>query len=383
MAPDSLLRIKTLNIFYQKYRFQGYNQRMKKGFYCESCGYFSAKWMGKCPECLEWNSFVENSIDEEPPKNGRRFLPTSSNPIPLNQIETSTGQRFQVGLGEFDRGLGGGIIPGAVVLICGDPGIGKSTLLLQVCQKLAGPERKVLYISGEESIYQIKDRSDRISANSENIYLISESHLESIEQYIQQIQPQILILDSIQTTYTSQMQGLPGNIGQIREVASRLMIHAKSKNISTFLVGHVTKDGSIAGPRVLEHIVDTVLYLEGERYHSYRILRTMKNRFGPTNEIGIFEIKERGLHEVQNPSTLFLTEGTLEVSGSVVVSSLEGSRPLLSELQTLVSPGNIGFARRTAIGVDARRVALLLAVLEKRVGLCFQDKDVYVNVVGD
>lgn len=337
--------------------------------------------MGKCPECHEWNSFVEN-IGEKSPKNSRRFLPTSSAPVSLSQIETSATQRFKVGLEEFDRGLGGGVVPGAVVLICGDPGIGKSTLLLQVCQRLASTNRNVLYISGEESVYQIKDRATRIGANSENIYLISESHLESIEQYIQQIQPQVLIIDSIQTTYTSQMQGLPGNIGQIREVASRLMIQAKSQNIATFLVGHVTKDGSIAGPRVLEHIVDTVLYLEGERYHAYRILRTIKNRFGPTNEIGVFEIKEKGLHEVSNPSSLFLTGQTLEVSGSVVVSSLEGSRPLLSELQTLVSPGNIGFARRTAIGVDSQRVSLLLAVLEKRIGLCFQDQDVYVNVVG-
>ncbi|MGA1875099.1 MAG: DNA repair protein RadA [bacterium] len=354
---------------------------LKAGFYCESCGYFSAKWMGRCPECQEWNSFLENK-PREVSKNGRQPFTASSAPIPLTQIEEASHERFHIGMEEFDRCLGGGIVPGSVVLICGDPGIGKSTLLLQVCQYLAHDQKKVLYVSGEESIYQIKDRATRIGAHSDNIYLITESLLESIEQSIQCIQPRVLILDSIQTTFTSQIQGLPGNVGQIREIASRLMVLAKSQNISTFLVGHVTKDGSIAGPRVLEHIVDTVLYMEGERYHAYRILRAVKNRFGPTNEIGVFEIKEQGLQEVSNPSALFLTGETREVSGSVVVTSLEGSRPLLSELQALVSPGNVGFARRTAIGADPQRVSLLLAVLEKRIGLHFQDQDVYVNAVG-
>lgn len=355
---------------------------VKKAFCCESCGFYSAKWMGRCPECQEWNSLVEVKEETHPSKNSRRFLETNAVPIPLNRIEAEQTKRVRVGLEEFDRVLGGGIVPGSVVLICGDPGIGKSTLLLQICQKLASANQSVLYVSGEESIYQIKDRGLRIGSNSEHTYLLCESQLESIERHIQDINPRILILDSIQTTYTTLMPGVPGSVGQIREVASRIMVRAKSQNISTFLVGHVTKDGSIAGPRVLEHIVDTVLYLEGERYHTYRILRTIKNRFGPTNEIGVFETKEGGLQEVTNPSALFLTEQTLEVSGSVVVSSLEGTRPLLSELQTLVSPGNIGFARRTAIGVDSQRVSLLLAVLEKRIGLRFQDQDVYVNVVG-
>ena len=354
----------------------------KTAFYCESCGFYSPKWMGKCPECQEWNSLVEVKEEKKNAGHAGRSLEAASAPVPLNQIEASQTERIRVGLDEFDRVLGGGIVPGSVVLICGDPGIGKSTLLLQICQKLALGRQGILYVSGEESIHQIKDRGIRVGSNSEHIYLVSESQLENIEQHIQQVQPQIVVLDSIQTTYTSLMQGVPGSVGQIREVASRLMVKAKSQNISTFLVGHVTKDGSIAGPRVLEHIVDTVLYLEGERYHTYRILRTIKNRFGPTNEIGVFEIKGGGLQEVPNPSSLFLTEQTLGVSGSVVVSSLEGTRPILSELQALVTPGNIGFARRTAIGVDTQRVSLLLAVLEKRIGLRFQDQDVYVNVVG-
>lgn len=354
----------------------------KTVFYCESCGFYSAKWMGKCPECQEWNSLVEVKEEKKNPAHAGRSLEATAAPIPLNQIEMSQTERIRVGLDEFDRVLGGGIVPGSVVLICGDPGIGKSTLLLQICQKLALASQVILYVSGEESVHQIKDRGIRVGSNSEHIYLVSESHLEKIEQHIQKIQPQILVLDSIQTTYTSLMQSAPGSVGQIREVASRLMVRAKSQNISTFLVGHVTKDGSIAGPRVLEHIVDTVLYLEGERYHTYRILRTIKNRFGPTNEIGVFEIKGGGLQEVPNPSALFLTEQTLGVSGSVVVSSIEGTRPILSELQALVTPGNIGFARRTAIGVDTQRVSLLLAVLEKRIGVRFQDQDVYVNVVG-
>ncbi|MEW6378793.1 MAG: DNA repair protein RadA [bacterium] len=354
---------------------------MKTAFYCESCGFYSPKWLGRCPECQEWNSLVEVK-EEDTKKNSGRSIGTSTAPIPLSRIETAQTTRIRAGIEEFDRVLGGGIVPGSVVLICGDPGIGKSTLLLQICQQLAQTSKGILYVSGEESIHQIKDRGMRIGSNSENIYLVSESHLENIEQHIQEVQPQIFILDSIQTTYTSLMQGLPGSVGQIREVASRLMVRAKSQNISTFLVGHVTKDGSIAGPRVLEHIVDTVLYLEGERYHTYRILRTIKNRFGPTNEIGVFEIKEGGLQEVANPSALFLTEQTLGVSGSIVVSSLEGTRPILSELQALVTPGSIGFARRTAIGVDPQRVSLLLAVLEKRIGLRFQDQDVYVNVAG-
>ncbi|MEW5802415.1 MAG: DNA repair protein RadA [bacterium] len=353
----------------------------RTAFYCESCGFYSAKWMGKCPECQEWNSLVEVRETESGKSSGRSLEATAA-PVPLSQIEAAATPRIRVGIDEFDRVLGGGIVPGSVVLICGDPGIGKSTLLLQICQKLAAARQGILYISGEESIHQIKDRGIRIGSNSEHIFLVSESQLENIEHHIQQIRPQVVILDSIQTTYTSLMQGVPGSVGQIREVASRIMVKAKSQNVSTFLVGHVTKDGSIAGPRVLEHIVDTVLYLEGERYHTYRILRTIKNRFGPTNEIGVFEIKGAGLNEVPNPSALFLTEQTLGVSGSVVVSSMEGTRPLLSELQALVTPGSIGFARRTAIGVDTQRVSLLLAVLEKRIGLRFQDQDVYVNVVG-
>lgn len=362
------------------------NRDMSKttAFYCESCGFYSPKWLGRCPECQEWNSLVEEVREEDKKILGRPSISSSASPIPLSQIEAAKTERIRTSIEEFDRVLGGGIVPGSVVLICGDPGIGKSTLLLQICQRLAeaATGQVILYVSGEESIHQIKDRGARIGSNSENIYLVSESNLESIEQHLQEVKPQVFILDSIQTTYTSLMQGLAGSVGQIREVASRLMVRAKSQNISTFLVGHVTKDGSIAGPRVLEHIVDTVLYLEGERYHTYRILRTIKNRFGPTNEIGVFEIKEAGLEEVPNPSALFLTEQTLGVSGSVVVSSLEGTRPLLSELQALVTPGSIGFARRTAIGVDPQRVSLLLAVLEKRIGLRFQDQDVYVNVVG-
>ena len=297
-------------------------------------------------------------------------------------IKTSEEGRVKTEVSEFDRVLGGGVVIGSVVLIGGDPGIGKSTLLLQVLNRLAGKGVKVLYVSGEESLRQLKMRADRIGVVSKDLYILAENSLEKIIDDVKKLKPRVAVIDSIQTVFTSQMQSAPGSIGQVRESAGRLMVLSKSSNFSTFLIGHVTKEGAIAGPRVLEHIVDTVLYFEGDRGHPYRILRAVKNRFGSTNEIGVFEMKDGGLEEVANPSELFLAERPLDVAGSVVISSLEGSRPILVELQALVSPSSYGMPRRTAIGVDPNRVSLLVAVLEKKVGMNLAQQDIFVNVAG-
>jgi DNA repair protein RadA/Sms len=312
------------------------------------------------------------------------MVPSASGgePLPLSNITASADDRFRTHIGEFDRVMGGGIVSGSLVLIGGDPGIGKSTLLLQVLQRLGKTGPKVLYVSGEESAQQIKIRAERLGIESDSLYVLSETALEEILRVAQTMKPGALVVDSIQTVYTTQIGSAPGSVSQLREAAVQLMNFAKQANVPTFLIGHVTKEGAIAGPRTLEHIVDTVLYFEGDKGHPYRILRAVKNRFGSTNEIGVFEMKGDGLLEVSNPSELFLAERSEHASGSVVVSSLEGTRPVLVELQALVSPTNFGMPRRTAIGADPTRVSLLLAVLEKRAGLHLQGHDVYVNVVG-
>ncbi len=312
------------------------------------------------------------------------MVPSASGggPLPLASITGTSEDRFLTGITEFDRVMGGGIVAGSLILVGGDPGIGKSTLLLQVLDRLGKKNPKVLYVSGEESAHQIKLRAERLGVKSESLHILAETALEDILRAAQSMKPSAMVVDSIQTVYTSQLSSAPGSVGQLREAAVQLMVYAKQADVPTFLIGHVTKEGAIAGPRTLEHIVDTVLYFEGDKGHPYRILRSVKNRFGPTNEIGVFEMKGEGLLEVTNPSELFLAERSEHSTGSVVVSSLEGTRPILVELQALVSPTSFGMPRRTAIGVEPNRVSLLLAVLEKRVGLHLQSHDVFVNVVG-
>jgi DNA repair protein RadA/Sms len=306
----------------------------------------------------------------------------AAEPLLLGEIQARDEDRFVTKIGELDRVLGGGIVPGSVVLIGGDPGIGKSTLVLQMLRQVSELRGKALYVSGEESPAQIKMRALRLGVETDNLYVLAETQLEEIIRACDGLEPQVLVVDSVQTVFTSELPSAPGSVGQVREVSGRLMLHAKRTGVPTFLIGHVTKDGAIAGPRVLEHIVDTVLYFEGDKGHSFRVLRAVKNRFGSTNEIGVFEMKESGLAEVANPSELFLAERPADATGSVVVSSLEGSRPILAELQALVAPSKLAMPRRTCIGVDFNRVSLLLAVLEKRVGMHLMGMDVFVNIVG-
>jgi DNA repair protein RadA/Sms len=356
--------------------------KIKTIFQCQACGYTSPKWLGKCPDCAAWNSFAEEKKDMIARQSSLVTHLGKSEPQPLSSIATGFQQRTSTGIKELDRVLGGGVVAGSVILIGGDPGIGKSTLLLQAVYGLSKQYGKVLYVSGEESPEQIKIRSERLSINSDNIILLAETSLEAVVTSISKIAPDAVVIDSIQTVYTEELVSAPGSVSQVRECASKLMLFAKRSDIPVFIVGHVTKEGAIAGPRVLEHIVDTVLYFEGDRGHSYRILRTVKNRFGSTNEIGIFEMSDSGLLEVENPSELFLIERPLNVSGSTVVASIEGTRPLMVEIQSLVSQSNFGMPRRTAIGVDFNRVNLLVAVLEKKVGLNLGGMDIFVNVVG-
>lgn len=356
--------------------------KIKTFYQCQACGYASPKWLGKCPDCGGWNSFVE-----EKTSGGGRLasLPDSlgrSLPVALSEIGGSSGQRTPTGMQEFDRVLGGGIVAGSVILVGGDPGIGKSTLLLQIFSGLSRQAGKLLYVSGEESPEQIKMRADRLGAAAEGIILLAETSLEGILDAAAKLSPTAMVIDSIQTVYTQELVSAPGSVGQVRESAARLVLFAKRSNIPVFIIGHVTKDGSIAGPRVLEHIVDTVLYFEGDRGHTYRILRTIKNRFGSTNEIGIFEMSDAGLREVKNPSELFLSERPQNVSGTTVVASIEGTRPIMVEIQALVSTTNFGMPRRTAIGVDFNRANLLVAILEKRAGLHLGGMDIFINVVG-
>ncbi|MDX8363105.1 DNA repair protein RadA [Cytobacillus sp. IB215316] len=359
--------------------------KRKTKFSCQTCGYESAKWMGKCPGCNAWNTMVEEIEQTKSARKGSFYVAptsTSTKPTAITKIETTNEPRMYTDFVEFNRVLGGGIVKGSLVLIGGDPGIGKSTLLLQVSSKLAHSEHKVLYISGEESIKQTKLRADRLEVNGENVFVLAETDLEYISKAIEEMEPSFVVIDSIQTIFHPEVTSAPGSVSQVRECTAELMKIAKTKGIATFIVGHVTKEGSIAGPRLLEHMVDTVLYFEGERHHTYRILRAVKNRFGSTNEIGIFEMKELGLTEVQNPSEIFLEERSKGAAGSTVVASMEGTRPVLVEIQALISPTSFGNPRRMATGIDHNRVSLLMAVLEKRVGLLLQNQDAYLKVAG-
>jgi len=355
--------------------------KTKTVYICQSCGSQSPRWMGKCPDCGAWNSMVEERL-EKPKDIGRIKRGQGAEPLLLGDIQARDEDRFVTRIGELDRVLGGGIVSGSVVLIGGDPGIGKSTLVLQMLRQISDLRGKALYVSGEESPTQIKMRALRLGVKSDNLYVLAETQLEEILHSADALRPQVLVIDSVQTVYTDDLPSAPGSVGQVREISGRLMLYAKRTGIPTFLIGHVTKDGAIAGPRVLEHIVDTVLYFEGDKGHAFRILRAVKNRFGSTNEIGVFEMKEDGLAEVANPSEIFLAERPPGATGSVVVSSLEGTRPILAELQALVAPSKLTMPRRTCIGVDFNRVSLLLAVLEKRVGMHLMGMDIFVNIVG-
>ncbi|MFC0560689.1 DNA repair protein RadA [Halalkalibacter alkalisediminis] len=358
--------------------------KKKTKFVCQECGYESAKWMGKCPGCQGWNTMVEEF--EPSAKQASRSYVTSSatgsKPQSIVSVESETEPRISTTMMELDRVLGGGIVPGSLVLVGGDPGIGKSTLLLQLSSKLAETKHKVLYISGEESVKQTKLRSERLGVSSADLYVLAETDISFIERAIDEVQPTLVVIDSIQTVYQDDITSAPGSVAQVRECTAAFMKIAKTKGIAIFIVGHVTKQGSIAGPKLLEHMVDSVLYFEGERHHTYRILRAVKNRFGSTNEMGIFEMKEMGLEEVLNPSEIFLEERSQGAAGSIVVASMEGTRPVLVELQALISPTSFGNPRRMATGVDHNRVSLLMAVLEKRVGLLLQNQDAYLNVAG-
>ncbi len=353
-------------------------------FFCQCCGYESSKWMGQCPGCKEWNSFVEEVVDKKSVGSGGKQKSTLSEAkiLPLSAIEMTQEERISTQIKELDRVLGGGIVQGSLILVGGDPGIGKSTLLLQVCKNLANQKRHVLYISGEESLQQIKIRAERIGEFEDSLRLLCETNLDIIQGIIDREKPEIVVIDSIQTMYNEEVGSAPGSVSQVRESTNTLMQIAKGRNISIFIVGHVTKEGVVAGPRVLEHMVDTVLYFEGDRHAAYRILRGVKNRFGSTNEIGVFEMRKSGLREVENPSEFMLSGRPEDASGSVVACSMEGTRPILVEVQALVCRSNFGIPRRTATGTDFNRVNLLMAVLEKRLGLKLADCDAYVNIAG-
>ena len=352
-------------------------------YFCQSCGYESSKWMGQCPGCHEWNTFVEELVDKKTAaKAGGKQSHPKVKPQTLGSIELREEHRMTSGMPELDRVLGGGIVPGSMVLVGGDPGIGKSTLLLQVCKNLADQHISVLYISGEESLQQIKIRAQRIGSFTDDLKLLCETNLEEIRQIIDLEKPQIVVIDSIQTMYHEDVSSAPGSVSQVRESTATLLQIAKGSGVTVFIVGHVTKEGVVAGPRVLEHMVDTVLYFEGDRYASYRILRGVKNRFGSTNEIGVFEMRGDGLREVENPSEYMLSGKPENASGSVVACSIEGTRPMLIEIQALVCETNFGMPRRTATGTDYNRVNLLMAVLEKRIGLHLSNCDAYVNIAG-
>lgn len=353
-------------------------------FFCQECGYESTKWMGQCPGCKAWNSFVEETINQNiVSASGKKTSTISSKePSVLSLVSLSKEDRVEIGIEELDRVLGGGIVPGSLSLVGGDPGIGKSTLLLQVCQKLAAQGRKVLYISGEESLKQIKIRAMRIGEFTDSLLLLCETNLGIIEETIRKVTPEVVIIDSIQTMYNENVGAAPGSVSQVRESTAVFLQIAKGLGVSIFIVGHVTKEGTVAGPRVLEHMVDTVLYFEGDRHASYRILRGVKNRFGSTNEIGVFEMRREGLVEVKNPSEFMLSGKPEGASGSVVACSMEGTRPVLIEIQALVCQSNFGIPRRQATGTDFNRLNLLMAVLEKRVGLQVGACDAYVNIAG-
>lgn len=347
-------------------------------FVCSSCGNESPKWLGRCPACNEWNTFYEEKVVKDKVTGQKRGLAVDT--VKLNTVETKNYERYKTSMDELDRVLGGGLVQGSLVLLGGEPGIGKSTLILQICDKVK-VNAPVLYVSGEESSSQIKMRADRLNINNENIFFLGETSIELIDEAIEKIKPGLIIIDSIQTMYSESITSAPGSVSQVREVTSKIMMMCKKQNITTIIIGHVTKDGAIAGPRVLEHMVDTVLYLEGERYFSYRVLRSVKNRFGSTNEIGLFEMREEGMTEIQNPSEILITERNGNPSGSIIVASIEGTRPMLVEIQALVTPTAFGMPRRTGSGVDFNRLVVLMAVLEKRAGIPLSNQDAYVNIV--
>jgi len=355
----------------------------KSIFTCQACGYQSPKWLGRCPDCGGWGSLVEERQAAAGPlavKRNAAVAPAA--PVPIDSIEIENEQRMLTGIHEFDRVLGGGLVAGSLVLIGGDPGIGKSTLMLQALHGLAGQGRKVLYVSGEESIRQMRLRSKRLAAASPRLLVVSEVEVDAILQMIESVAPEVVVVDSIQTMFSGELGSAPGSVSQVREATVRLMLTAKRSGVPIFLVGHVTKDGAIAGPKLLEHMVDTVLYFEGDRNHIFRVLRAVKNRFGSTNEIGVFEMKDKGLDEVANPSAVFLSERPAAAAGSVVTASMEGTRPILVELQALTSGTSFGTPRRTILGLDANRVALLAAVMEKKVGMHLVGYDIFMNVAG-
>lgn len=358
--------------------------KVKTQFLCSECGYVSPKFLGRCPNCGRWNTLVEERISE--PKNERKsrvsFEGKSSKPQLISEVKMHEEPRVKTGMEELNRVLGGGVVDGSLVLIGGDPGIGKSTLLLQLSGQLAATDRDVLYVSGEESASQIKMRAERLQVNSERFYLYPETDMSNIRAVIEELHPQHVIIDSVQTMQEPDIDSAVGSVSQIREITAELMQIAKTNNITIFIVGHVTKGGAIAGPKILEHMVDTVLYFEGDLHHTYRILRAVKNRFGSTNELGIFEMREEGLREVANPSEIFLEERLQDANGSAIVVSMEGTRPILVEIQALITPTIFGNAQRTASGLDRNRVSLIMAVLEKRANLTLQNQDAYLKAAG-
>ena len=361
--------------------------KAKTLFYCTSCGNEYPKWQGQCPACRAWNTIEERPAEKaakrsSPIKGGSSSGVAINRPRPMKEVETTDELRFATGMGELDRVLGGGAVKGSLVLVGGDPGIGKSTLLLQVCRHLAEDKKEVLYISGEESLQQIRLRAERLGSFSDSLSLLCETNVDEVEEAVRKYTPAVVIIDSIQTMYQEQVGSAPGSVSQVREVTGRFLQLAKGLEISIFLVGHVTKEGTVAGPRVLEHMVDTVLYFEGDRYASYRILRSVKNRFGSTNEIGVFEMRQEGLAEVKNPSEFMLSGRPEGANGSVVVCSSQGTRPIMLEVQALVCRTNFGFPKRQATGIDFNRINLLMAVLEKRIQMQIGDCDAYVNVAG-
>lgn len=352
----------------------------KTMFFCKECGYESAKWLGQCPGCKEVGTFVEEPV--APKLNSVKRNHSNSVPTAINNVAANDEERVTTGFSELDRVLGGGVVPGGLVLVGGDPGIGKSTLLLQVCRNMSNGGKKILYISGEESLKQIKLRANRMGEFTDNLLLLAETSLDAIEEVILQVKPDVVVIDSIQTIYREDISSAPGSVSQVRESTNSLMQLAKGNTIPIFIVGHVTKEGVVAGPRVLEHMVDTVLYFEGDRNAAYRIIRGVKNRFGSTNEIGVFEMRNEGLKQVLNPSEFMLEGRPTDASGSVVACLIEGTRPILVEIQALISHTNFGMPRRTAVGTDYNRVNLLMAVIEKRIGVQMGDYDAYVNIAG-
>jgi len=356
--------------------------KVKTKYVCHSCGQESSKWLGRCPGCQEWNTLVEEIAETKPRQALRVSNGSAAVARRIADIPAQSEMRFTCGISECDRVLGGGVVPGSLILIGGDPGIGKSTLLLQLAHTVAASGKTVLYISGEESASQLKLRAERLATTHNDVYVLSETNLDAALHIVEQVQPAFLIVDSIQTVYRPDLTSAPGSVAQVKECTASLLHVAKTMNISTFIVGHVTKDGNLAGPRMLEHMVDAVLYFEGERHHMYRILRAVKNRFGSTNELAIFEMKQSGLEQVLNPSEMFLSERTQNVPGAAVVAALEGSRPLLLEVQALVAPTSFGTARRMATGADYNRMSMIMAVLERRLGLNMQSSDAYINIAG-